>query len=297
MRRSLVLALPVALALPALLVLRRPAPAAPPPPGASAAGGVLPVTDPSLAPTTSAPAPLPGAPDDMVTIPGGHFAMGSVARKAEPNESPVREVTVRTFRLDRTEVTTGAYLACVQDGRCAPLAAPESRHCTGPRGPSSLPVNCVSFDEADHYCRVHAKRLPTEAEWERAARGDDGRTFPWGNEQPTCERAVSRQGNVAADGCPGGDGPQPVASRKRAVSPYGVHDLGGNVEEWIADYYDDRHVAETDNPTGAKPTTAHVLRGGSWASPWRNLRSTARSWSSSHERGPTVGFRCARDAG
>jgi formylglycine-generating enzyme required for sulfatase activity len=170
------------------------------------------------------------------------------------------------------------------------------RQPTGPdssiEGHADDPVVQVAYEDALAFAAWAGKRLPTEAEWEFAARGSLPPSFPWGPLEPTCRHAISRKGNSAADGC--GEGPAPVGQRPDGKSPFGLLDMAGNVEEWVSDYYDDRHVASASrDPRGAPPSAAHVLRGGSWASPWRHLRVSHRNWGSSVERGPSVGFRCA----
>ncbi|MCS6901435.1 MAG: SUMF1/EgtB/PvdO family nonheme iron enzyme [Myxococcales bacterium] len=247
---------------------------------------------PTPDPSPVVPAARPADTTGMILIPAGTFLAGSTGKQAEPNEGPLHEVSLSAFWIDRTEVTVEAYRRCVDAGRCAPLSPPSSKHCTFSQGNGTLPINCISYEEAAQYCLAHGKRLPTEAEWEYAARGSLPPKYPWGEAEPTCKHAISRKGNSAADGC--GEGPAPVGERPEGKSPFGLLDMAGNVEEWVSDYYDDRYVPTIlRDPLGAPPTAARVLRGGSWASPWRHLRVTHRSWGSSMERGPTVGFRCA----
>lgn len=231
----------------------------------------------------------------MVKITGATFAMGSASEGAEPNESPVHRVTVHTFEIDLTEVTVGAYKACVQRGVCRKPKL-SSRQCTFSRGEPWAPMNCVSFDEADTFCLAYGKRLPTEAEWELAARGSTPRAWPWGDSLPTCAHAVTLKGEYSAERC-SKSAPLAVGPRAQGQSPSGVLDMAGNVEEWTADYYADRYDARdegTVDPKGPPTGFAHVLRGGGWLSPRNASRTTARSWGSSEERGANVGFRCAR---
>ncbi len=229
----------------------------------------------------------------MSHIPGGTFSMGMIEHGAEPNEGPVRLVTLRGFFLDRTEVTVDAYRACVTKGAC-PEPLQHSPDCTYGRRDGKLPMNCVSFDEADRFCLSVGKRLPTEAEWERAARGDGVLPWPWGDAHPDCDHAVSKIGRHSADGC-SMEGPLPVGGRSEGAGPYGTLDLAGNVEEWVSDFYDDRYdPTAVHEPQGPMVGVAHVLRGGSWLSPYADLRVSARSWAAAEERGPAVGFRCAR---
>lgn len=241
-------------------------------------------------------APVLGAPieGDEVTVQGATFRMGSVERRAAPNEGPVRDVTVSTITIDRTEVTLGAYRACVERGACAPPVS-DSRRCSWLRGDPRLPMNCVSHEEAARFCAARGRRLPTEAEWELAARGPRARLYPWGDEPPDCARAVSTKGEKTADSC-GSDGPLPV-STTRGQSPSGAADLAGNVAEWVADFYDHRHATGASTPDvdphGPDTGSSFVVRGGGWLSPRSHLRVTARGWASAAERGSGVGFRCA----
>ncbi len=232
---------------------------------------------------------------DQVAVPGATFRMGSVDRRAEPNEGPTRDVTLTAFTLDRTEVTVGAYRACVERGACGQPVS-DSRHCSWLRDDPSLPMNCVTHAEAALFCAARGARLPTEAEWELAARGPRARLYPWGDEPADCARAVSTKGERTADTC-GRDGPLPV-STTRGRGPSGAADLAGNVAEWVADFYDHRHPkpsGEPDrDPRGPSAGSSFVVRGGGWLSPRSHLRVTARSWASSVERGSNIGFRCAR---
>jgi formylglycine-generating enzyme required for sulfatase activity len=229
----------------------------------------------------------------MVRIAGATLRMGSTAKGAEPNEGPVHDVAVRGFWLDRTEVTVGAYRACVSRGACA-APKPSSPDCTYDKGEDRAAMSCVSFAEADRFCVAHGRRLPTEAEWELAARPDSGRLsepndsghlYPWGTAPPSCETF----GTFRFHPCPGG---RIVGGRPAGRSPAGIDDLGGNLQEWVNDFYDDRHVVGIPLPQGV----AHVLRGGHYRTrTFSEMRFTARSWGSQAERGPTTGFRCARD--
>ena len=231
-------------------------------------------------------------PTGMIKIPAGTFRMGAKGHNAEANEGPVHNVTVASFFIDTTEVTVGAYKACVDKGACVPPTL-RAASCTYTKNNPQLPVNCVSFDEADRYCLAQGKRLPTEAEWEYAARGAAGNEYPWGFDRPSCERAITRNGDKTAEGC--SDGPTEVGGHPAGRSPFGVQDMAGNVEEWVADWYDDRlPTAPTENPKGPEIGTAKVMRGGSWQSPHHLVRTSTRSWGSLVERGATVGFRCAK---
>lgn len=229
----------------------------------------------------------------MTRIAGGRFRMGATGKQAEPNESPVHWVTLSPYAIDTVEVSVGAYKACVDKGACVAPRVKASR-CTWTKNDPQLPINCVSYDEADRYCIAMGKRLPTEAEWELAARGLSDNAWPWGKDRPNCEKAVTRGGDKTADGC-AETGPLAVGGHPAGRSQLGVLDMAGNVEEWVADWYDDRYPeGEATDPRGPALGTAHVLRGGSWLSQQLATRTTSRNWGSSEERGITVGFRCAR---
>jgi formylglycine-generating enzyme required for sulfatase activity len=236
--------------------------------------------------------------DGMLHIPGGTFTMGNDGPLAgEPNERPAHEVKVAPFWIDRTEVTAKDMRACVARGDCTwPLG--KGTACTLSHAEDLVPINCVPWQGADGYCRAIGKRLPTEAEWELAAGGGQRIRYPWGSHPPSCAVAVTLSSNRSGSSC-AGKGPLPVGAHPKGASPYGVQDMAGNVEEWVADWYADRYemLVGASAPAAQGPAfgVAHVLRGGGWMSRPRDSRVTARSWGSSNEAGPNVGFRCARD--
>ncbi|MFL5306200.1 MAG: formylglycine-generating enzyme family protein [Polyangia bacterium] len=211
----------------------------------------------------------PRAARDRVVVPGGPFTQGST--HGEDDERPTRQVTVKTFAIDRTEVTRAAYGRCVEAGRCRPPALAD--------GDANLPVTNVDWTDAQAYCKFAGGRLPTEAEWEKAARGTDGREYPWGNDAD-CVKA--NWGSFEGEGpCAGKNPGHPVnvGSYPGGASPYGAEDMGGNVWEWVADKYD---------ASGER----RVVRGGSCCSFFVGPRAPNRNgWAPGHRDGD-LGFRC-----
>jgi formylglycine-generating enzyme required for sulfatase activity len=221
----------------------------------------------ALGPRAAAPA------RDRVVIPGGFFTQGST--RGEEDERPVRKVMVKTFAIDRTEVTRGDYALCVAAGRCKP-PSPAASGAADPK----LPVSGVDWNDAQAYCRFAGGRLPTEAEWEKAARGTDGREYPWGG-AADCARA--NWGSFEGEGpCAGKNPghPVPVGQYPSGASPYGVLDLGGNVWEWVADKYDE-------------VPSRRVVRGGSCCSYFVGPRAANRNAWAPDRRDADLGFRCA----
>lgn len=226
-----------------------------------------------------------GAP--MVLVPAGEFTMGS--EQGDDDEQPVHHVVLDSFYLDTFEVTNGRFakfVAAIQSEPPWGFADQET-----PVAQAERPVRWVNWLEATGYCLWVGKRLPTEAEWEKAARGTDGRTYPWGNEPPTAAHAVFglKEGDETVS---------PIGTRDAGRSPYGVHDLAGNLYEWVTDWYDDAFYTQNSpsNPRGPGEGTAKVQRGGSYInSPYR-LRSAFRTKGDPTEHDPHVGFRCAQDA-
>jgi serine/threonine-protein kinase len=228
--------------------------------------------------SAGAPGRKPGV--DRVRVPAGRFIQGST--RGEEDERPVRTRALPAFAIDRTEVTRDAYAACVAARRCKPVpaeAAPPPAG-DGVGGGGALPVTGVSWFDARDFCRFAGGRLPSEAEWEKAARGTDGREFPWGGDA-RCDRA--NWGNYDGEGPCAAENPgRPVAVGRYAAgpSPYGAADMAGNVWEWVADSYD-------EDPT------RRVVRGGSCCSYFVPPRAANRNaWAPTH-RDEDLGFRCA----
>jgi sulfatase modifying factor 1 len=221
----------------------------------------------------------------MVRILGGSFVMGG---GPEADEQPRRTVVLAPFSIDADEVTRAEYAACVSAGGCAAATGARAR---ADDATSKLPVTGVTWRDADTYCRWVHKRLPTEAEWERAARGTDGRTYPWGE---TLDCARANFGNYDGEGrCPQNPG-RPVA-----VGSYGggeLHDFAGNVWEWVADWYDARYYqrAPSANPRGPARGERRVVRGGACCSMFGLPRASNRNAFPPDYRDDDLGFRCAR---
>lgn len=263
-------------------------PAHPPslPPPAAPTAPVAPVTSGSAkAMILRVPVPLR---DGMLRLPGGKFTLGSNDYGSHTNERPARASTLAPYWMDRTEVTVADYRVCVDKGACQrPRRA--SAQCTYDANDADLPVSCVRWADADAYCRFAGKRLPTEAEWEFAARGATSARYPWGGPL-TCQFAVTLQ-NDRDNGKQCASRPTRVGTHPAGASLFGVQDLSGNVEEWTSDWY----AEAVGNAPRPRAGAAHVLRGGGWQSPPSQARTTSRSWGSAVEAGPNVGFRCARD--
>ena len=221
--------------------------------------------------------PVDGA--DLKCIPGGEFLMGSKAIDAfaYPNEVPQHTVFLDAFWMDVHEVTNDMYAQCVKTGSCIEPIERISQYREAEH--SKEPV-VVAWEQARSYCIWAGRRLPTEAEWEKAAHGLETPIYPWGD-LIDCKRA-----NYA--GCVGE--PVPVGSYPESASPYGMLDMAGNVWEWVSDWYseDAYHDASHENPSGPQSGERHVLRGGAWDSYDRNLRTTFRNGNGEGSHG----FRC-----
>ena len=214
--------------------------------------------------------------------------MGSEYGKAD--EKPVQQVTLSPFCIDKTEVTVAAYRACVRAGKCRSPADNENACTWGESGMDQHPMNCVDWNQANTFCAWAGGRLPTEAEWEYAARGSDGRKYPWGNRAPSPTR-LNMSGT--ADGW---ERTAPVGSYPKGASPFGVLDMAGNAWEWTADkYYDEYSPEPATNPQNpGDDSSSRVARGGSWSSvDPAEVRAASRK---EFQPDAKLGFRCARTA-
>lgn len=267
-------------------------------------------------------------PGDRVLIPAGAFLQGSTADERQvavrmcltegggalcglaafADEAPARRVRLAAYRMDRTEVTTLAYERCVRAGVCAPSrVAPDDARFRRP----DVPVVGVSFHDAEIYCAWTGGRLPTEAEWERAARGADGRRFPWGNGWNPHLANHAEIGELRSRELDGFRYLAPVGSFPAARSPFGLDDVAGNVYEWVLDHYAEYTLpagANTASEEGVAPGLVYaprgpaagpdrVVRGGSWRTPGVWTRAAARQRQPEGARELDVGFRCAEDVG
>ena len=242
----------------------------------------------------------------MVYVPEGPFDRGCKICDGEPAscdeepDAPAGTVnTLDAFYIDRTEVTVGAWCACVAAGACTSPAAFPAGIAACPPGPDEAfsvlaqhPVFEVDWDQASAFCTASGKRLCTEAEWEKAARGTDARCYPWGEATPTCELAWIDDGG---DGC-GTTLQAPVGSKPAGRGPYGTLDQLGNLSEWVADYYaPDAYLLPSDNPTGPPTGTQHVTRGGDYADPAPpDLTTWHRDHSAPDTTDPQVGLPCCQ---
>ncbi len=224
-----------------------------------------------------------GAP--MVLVPAGEFIMGH--EQWDADEKPAHRVYLDAFYMDTYEVTTARYVLFMKEtGREQPAQWKD----VNPTTDGERAVVGVTWHDADAYCRHYGKRLPTEAEWEKAARGTDGRMFPWGNEEPT--RLHANFGSTWT----GYETLLPGGSLEAGKSPYGLYELAGNAWEWVADWYDrDSYKSSPDrNPTGPSRSGSKVLRGGSWYDMLYDLRSTNRNYLGPKSTHFNLGFRCAQ---
>ncbi len=238
-----------------------------------------------------------GAP--MVVIPAGSFTMGS--NEGLPAERPEHVVTLDTYAIDRYEVSLRLYRKFLQEAQrdAPPTWDDEAAETVGDR-----PAVGVSWADASAYCTWAGKRLPTEAEWEKGARGTDGRRYPWGHMQPFVDIANYNRGvwvseAVTLVNVAGGVEGMSVRHglKEGGRSPYGLHHMAGNAAEWVADWYDREYYAKSPdkNPTGPAKGEKKVIRGGSWSDLPVALRSSARVSAEPDFQDRGIGFRCAME--
>jgi formylglycine-generating enzyme required for sulfatase activity len=276
---------------------------------------------------TPEPAPIPmplatpaisvAAKDGMklVYVPAGKFLMGSTADDpyARDDEKPPHMADLDAFWIDRTEVTNEMFARFVavagyktraekignstvfnpSTAKWERVTGANWQHPSGSgsdlTGLEQHPVVHVTWDDADAYCQWAGRRLPTEAEWEKAARGTDGRLYPWGNSRPT-DKLSNFGMNVGST--------MSVGSYPDGMSPYGALDMSGNVWEWVADYHSEEYYRASPprNPQGPSSGIDRIMRGGSWYMEAGNIRAAYRGWDDQTDMNVHVGFRCARSA-
>lgn len=254
-------------------------------------------SQPAITPTaknsmTPTPEPLAGAESInpinssvMVYVPSGEFIMGNDTGK--PNESPEHSVYLDGFWIDKTEVTMGLYLLCVEDGSCH---IPESQeHRLTDDALANHPLVDITWKQANSYCHWAGGRLPTEAEWEKAARGTDGRIYPWGDEIDDGRANINNRLGGTSE----------VGSFPEGSSPYGLLDMAGNAAEYVADWYAAGYylTSPSSNPAGPELGLERVIKGGSWISDGNSSTATWRGMvfpeTNDQVVGSGYGFRCA----
>jgi iron(II)-dependent oxidoreductase len=266
----------------------------------------------------------------MVSVRAGHFQRGSSRQSMETGlkicnetytaecnlawferEGPRSKVFVSAFEIDKFEVSNAEYGACVRSGSCKPVAWNRCSlfdESTGSWGVGITPHThlqrpkhpavCTSWEDADTFCRWAGKRLPTEAEWEKAARGDrDAREFPWGNQFDA--NLLNWGENTGFGSQDGFVTSSPVGYYQRGASPYGAYDMAGNAMEWTADWFDEssyRSANKRDPRGGTSASGSRIARGGSWTFAGNAGRVSYRFFLDPTTREDGVGFRCARGA-
>lgn len=249
-------------------------------------------------------------PSPTVMIPAGWFLMGTNRKDDDPygletqfddTELPQRRIWLDAYAIDRDEVSLAEYLADLQSRR-RPVPEELQRliwhvitvHAMPDDVLARWPAMYVTWTEADQFCRQRGKRLPTEAEWEKAARGSEGNVFPWGSKAPEPGLAVFGQYHVHEIPLVAA-----VDSGEDGQSPYGLRHMAGNVAEWVQDWFgfDYYAIMPERNPPGPSASRYKSVRGGSWKSKPHMLRTATRGGAPPDHRSATIGFRCAKPLG
>ena len=248
--------------------------------------GIIQVEQPGreARPTTSSVVPAVPLKEDMALVPAGEFLRGYDGGGFD--EKPQSRIMLDAYWIDRYEVTYGAYMAFVETtGHRKPISryVKNFNKLSAPTQPAVY----ASWEDADEYCRYRGARLPTEAEWEKAARGPHGLLWPWGNQD---KPGAANTGNPDPF-----EFPAPGASFSQDQNPYGVYDLAGNVMEWVSDWYkEDAYATSSANPKGPSSGSYKVIRGASWGTVGKETRLTVRLKMVPDFRDTTIGFRCAK---
>jgi formylglycine-generating enzyme required for sulfatase activity len=253
--------------------------------------------EPSQTPTENFTLTLTSSPTEttdtkgvsMIYVPEGEFTMGN--ENGDKDQQPVHQVYLDAFYIDKYEVTNALYKACVDEGACTiPRRLNSSTRSSyyGDLKYDIYPMINVDWNQARTYCEWRGAKLPTEAQWEKAARGTDGRTYPWG-EGISCSQANYR-------GCISDT--NAVGSYVGGVGLYGAYDMAGNVWEWVQDWYSAEYyvVSPNKNPLGPESGTYHVVRGGAWDFTPEYVTVSDRFWGTPDSASNNFGFRCAKDA-
>ncbi|NOT23733.1 MAG: SUMF1/EgtB/PvdO family nonheme iron enzyme [Nitrospiraceae bacterium] len=246
-------------------------------------------------------------PSPMVSIPAGPFVLGGKRMESDPTgnrapfddtELPQHRIWLDAYEMDRDEVSLGEYLAFLKQRKLHPSDELQKLlwhvitiHSVSDQTLTRWPALYVTWAEAKDLCMARNERLPTEAEWEKAARGSEGNLFPWGDTTPDTTVAMFGQYHVHEIPILA-----VVDSHDAGMSPYGLHHMAGNVAEWVQDWFGSDYYASMPerNPPGPTSGRYKSVRGGSWKSNRVMLRTATRGGASPDQRSPTIGFRCAR---
>lgn len=244
-------------------------------------------TESSTSTATPYPTEITSKGAEMILVQRGNFIMGS--NNGDSDEQPIHTVFLDAYYIDKFEVTNALYEACVDTDACGPPAKADSFTRSSYYGNpkyNDYPVVYVDWNMAKAYCEWREARLPTEAEWEKAARGKEARIYPWGSGLD-CQKAKYNRCD---------DGTSNVGAYESGISPYGVHDMSGNVWEWVADWYSATYYGTSvvnRNPSGPESGQSKVLRGGSWTKGDFDLRASNRLKFAPGSANFDIGFRCA----
>ena len=224
---------------------------------------------------------------EQVLVPEGQFLMG-IGETYKNSDSPGHLVFLDSFWIDRVEVSNAMYLKCMEAGVCTELSSDNTRYKNWIY--RNHPVTYVTWQQAVNYCKWAGRRLPTEAEWEKAGRGTDGRKYPWGDQRPNPYLANFDESMIHES--------VSVYRYPFGMSPYGALNMSGNVREWVSDWYDPRYYLNTpsENPTGADSGSERSLRSGSYNEDRIEIEITFRYNHEPGSAGLSRGFRCAENA-